>query len=364
MKYIKLFEAYDAQAIFKSRKIDMDFLNKINIPENSTILDVSYGNGRESKFLSEHGHNVHSTELTDRLSNMLGSAHHHTHNTKEIFPFENDFFDVIFSRLGLHYFTESELGGIFSELNRMIKNGGSLSFTVKIEDDAIKTGKIFISPDKWKSLVENNGFNVINLEEKTGKLYEVESKWIEVHAINNSVLELHQIKKFASSTNRTRFYDTILDDPTSSKSQSSSILLRQQYLEEDPDRFNYNTYLDGGDHDLDHGHGKNHLNHLILRSNEKFVKLKIKELGEDNLHCEYCDKNLISYRNNKMFKKSDGVTVDHKEPMGREGDPTSLSNKAISCYQCNEDKKNLSWFDWLDFMKHNQDKYINYHKNI
>ena len=172
----------------------------------------------------------------------------------------------------------------------------------------------------------------------------------------------HHIKKFGSSTNRTRFYDTIIGDPTTSKSQASSILLRQQYLEEDSDRFNYNTYLDGGDHGLKHGHGKNHFQHLVLRSNVKFVKLRIHTHGEDNLQCDYCSKKIksYSYKNDRTFKKSDGVTVDHKEPIGREGDPISLSNKAISCYQCNEDKKNLSWFDWLHTMKNNQDRYHNY----
>lgn len=182
MKFIRTFENYDPQVIFKNRELDIDFLHKIEIPPNSKILDISYGNGRESNYLSSLGHDVYSTELTDRFSYMLKGPKHYTHDTKDKFPFKEKFFDIIISRLGLHYFTDSELSDIFSELKRIIKIGGKLSFSAKIEDDDIKTGKIFRSENEWKSLVENNGFKIINLDVKSGKLYEVESNWIEVYS--------------------------------------------------------------------------------------------------------------------------------------------------------------------------------------
>lgn len=71
-------------------------------------------------------------------------------DTRNKFPYKDEEFDLIYSRLGLHYFTESELDSIFSELSRI---GNKLLITVKIEEDYFKTGKIILSPEKWFEII-------------------------------------------------------------------------------------------------------------------------------------------------------------------------------------------------------------------
>ena len=94
------------------------------------------------------------------------------------FPFGDNEFDLIYSRLGLHYFTQEELKEIFKELNRLTNK--YLVFTVKLVND-IPTGKVIFTEDTWKDLVSEE-FKIISAEVKEGILYNNQSKWLEIIA--------------------------------------------------------------------------------------------------------------------------------------------------------------------------------------
>ena len=105
------------------------------------------------------------------------------HNTKNKFPFSDNQFDLIYSRLGLHYFTVDELELIFAELKRISKK---ILFTVKYEESKglnlfgqQATGKVFIDESQWREIVSKY-FTIKTFEVKEGIIYGSSSKWIEI----------------------------------------------------------------------------------------------------------------------------------------------------------------------------------------
>lgn len=165
-----------------TENIDKELINKIEslLPNKGKILEISCGNGADAIDLTNKVYDVTATdncqEYVDHVSRYINCIKHDTRNT---FPFHSKSFDLVYSRLGLHYFTKEELSKIFSEISRLTKR--YLVFTVKIEQDNLNTGKIIMSKSDWEILLSDN-FNIISSEEKEGLLYDNQSKWLEIVA--------------------------------------------------------------------------------------------------------------------------------------------------------------------------------------
>jgi SAM-dependent methyltransferase len=177
--YQKFFESVGSPLLDLSNNVDHHLISVIQKETKtpSKVLEISCGNGSDSLKLQELGYEVTCTEYnTDYVKNAqdLG-LDCIQHDTKNKFPFSDKEFDLIYSRLGLHYFTEEELNSIFSELQRI---GKKILITVKVVDD-IKTGKVILTEEKWKEIV-NRFFNIKSFEVKEGQLYGSQSKWIEI----------------------------------------------------------------------------------------------------------------------------------------------------------------------------------------
>jgi SAM-dependent methyltransferase len=190
MKWIKTYKLFESQKDHTNNSPLLNLENNVDnhlmsiIQENlqigSNILEVSCGNAADSLYLKEIGYNVKCTEFDDsyvKNANDLG-LECIKHDTRMRFPYSDNQFDLVYSRLGLHYFTEEELDSIFSELSRI---GDGLLITVKIEEDFYKTGKIILSPEKWFEII-NKYYNIEIFDVKEGLLYDKKSKWIEILA--------------------------------------------------------------------------------------------------------------------------------------------------------------------------------------
>ena len=181
--------------------------------------------------------------------------------------------------------------------------------------------------------------------------------------------ELQRVVSDQSGSGRTKSLDTIWDDPVSSKSPSSGILLRQQLkdrefndlrraISSDVPDYVIKNMIKGGDAKLN--------KFKVTLNNLQFLKDKAKE-GE--LRCEYCDKGPLviydfnpdeltpenidkpGYRFNTKFSDEDGATCDHKQPQSKGGDKFDYSNLAVCCRPCNKKKSNMSWEEWKKLMK-------------
>jgi SAM-dependent methyltransferase len=182
MKWIKSYKLFESVLLNLDDNVDNHLMPIIqeNLPIGSDILEISCGNAADSLYLKDLGYNIKCTEFDNsyvKNANDLG-LDCIKHDTRDKFPYNDREFDLVYSRLGLHYFTESELDSIFSELSRI---GDRLLITVKIEEDFYKTGKIIFSPEKWFEII-NKYYNIEIFEVKEGLLYDKKSKWIEILA--------------------------------------------------------------------------------------------------------------------------------------------------------------------------------------
>lgn len=182
MKYILTKKLFESSLLSLEDNVDYELTSIIEnlLPNKGDILEISCGNGADSIYLTNKGYDVTATETCqeyiDYVSKYINCINHDTRNK---FPFTDKSFDLIYSRLGLHYFTKEELSKIFSELNRLTKK--YLVFTVKIQQDDINTGKIILNESEWEELVSEN-FNIISSTTKEGTLYNSKSKWLEIVA--------------------------------------------------------------------------------------------------------------------------------------------------------------------------------------
>jgi len=184
MKYLKSYKLFETKSVLLELKdnVDNELVNKIKnlVETGSKILEISCGNGADAIELSNSGYEVTATDLDDGYVDFVNSQGVECikHDTTQRFPFSDGEFDLIYSRLGLHYFSQEQLEEIFEELNRLTSK--YLVFTVKLVND-IPTGKVIFTEDTWKHLVSEQ-FNIISTEVKEGILYSNQSKWLEIVA--------------------------------------------------------------------------------------------------------------------------------------------------------------------------------------
>lgn len=182
MKYLKLYESFGSPLLSLSGNVDYEIINTIkqNFEKGSSILEISCGNAADSLYLKDLGYYITCTEYDDNyVDNAIKlGLNCIKHDTRNKFPFDDNQFDLVYSRLGLHYFTEVELESIFKELSRI---GNSILITVKVEEDDFKTGKVIISSEKWKNII-NKYFNIVHFDINQGKLYGKDSKWLKIFA--------------------------------------------------------------------------------------------------------------------------------------------------------------------------------------
>lgn len=169
-----LLEIYD--------NVDYHLLNIIeSLMPNGKILEISCGNGADSIELLKKGYSVFATDNNQKYVDYVNGKKIKCfkHDTIEKFPFKDNSFDLTYSRLGLHYFSESDLKVIFKDINRITKK--YLVFTVKLVND-IQTGKNILSREIWENIVERD-FNIISSNVRNGILYENKSTWLEITAL-------------------------------------------------------------------------------------------------------------------------------------------------------------------------------------
>lgn len=184
MKYLKSYKLFETTSVLLALKdnVDNELVSKIEslVDSGSKILEIACGNGADAIELSNSGYEVCATDLDDGYVEFVNSQGVECikHDTTQSFPFGDGEFDLIYSRLGLHYFSQEQLKEIFEELNRLTSK--YLVFTVKLVND-IPTGKVIFTEDTWKDLVSEQ-FNIISAEVKEGILYSNQSKWLEIIA--------------------------------------------------------------------------------------------------------------------------------------------------------------------------------------
>ncbi|QQG51172.1 MAG: class I SAM-dependent methyltransferase [Candidatus Saccharibacteria bacterium] len=120
-----------------------------DFPKAAKVCDLGGGTGTDSIYFIEKGHDVVLVDIADEplekafvRASELGVAD----KLKTVqcdfsygkLPLDDDTFDVVYSRLALHYFESEVLARLFAEIYRILRKNGKTYLTLKSPDDAVE----------------------------------------------------------------------------------------------------------------------------------------------------------------------------------------------------------------------------------
>lgn len=116
-------------------------------PKNSDVCDLGGGTGTDSLYFANKGHNVTLVDIADEAL-AKAAAHAEERGLADKFktaqcdftfgklPLEDAAYDVVYSRLALHYFEPKVTAQLFAEIYRILRPGGWTFLSLKSPDDA------------------------------------------------------------------------------------------------------------------------------------------------------------------------------------------------------------------------------------
>lgn len=174
-----------------------------HLSAHSTILELGCGEGNDSNYFAEQGHAVIATDFSDVVIDQNTKRWVHSGLTFKVqdisqpFLFDDASFDIVYARLSLHYFTNETTKGIFREIARVLKPGGTLYFMCKSVDDHIygqgekieddmyeRDGHVrhFFSKEYAVKLLDQAELKQENIETGEEMIYDRQSAFIKVVA--------------------------------------------------------------------------------------------------------------------------------------------------------------------------------------
>ncbi|HLE48448.1 MAG TPA: class I SAM-dependent methyltransferase [Patescibacteria group bacterium] len=115
-------------------------------PKNSVVCDLGGGDGTDSLYFLKNGHSVFlydisSSALTRAHLKVEGESFESRLKTSQVdlavdrIPSPDNFFDILYSRLSIHYFIQERTLEILKEIHRVLKNNGTAYIVVKSPED-------------------------------------------------------------------------------------------------------------------------------------------------------------------------------------------------------------------------------------
>ncbi|MBF0511390.1 MAG: class I SAM-dependent methyltransferase [Candidatus Omnitrophica bacterium] len=124
-----------------------EFLTHLSVlgksPSDINILGLSSGDAQDEMHFAQQGYHVVASDLDVQKmqKNIRRSQEENLSfegtsiNVTQRLPFEDEKFDAIYYRLGLHYLTNEQIMQLSQELHRVVKKGGIIYIVAKSKDD-------------------------------------------------------------------------------------------------------------------------------------------------------------------------------------------------------------------------------------
>jgi ubiquinone/menaquinone biosynthesis C-methylase UbiE len=179
---------FDATYSLNLTSLWMKLLSQV-LP-GSTILDLGCGSGRDVAHFARRG--LCSIGL-DYSFPLLEQARAITKQPLTVgsfnnMPFIDSSFDAVWSIASLLHVPKAELGSVLDEISRLLKPGGILLTSIKMgvgeKPDHLGRFVAYYQPDEWRSVLDQAGFQIINID-VTREIKEVDVsnsgcvRWIE-----------------------------------------------------------------------------------------------------------------------------------------------------------------------------------------
>lgn len=113
-------------------------------PKGGYLLDLGAGQGQDSRYFADHGFKVVSTDIEDQalaVSKQKLSDAQKPHvafkvvDLSHTLPFADEQFDIVYSHLALHYFSEQTTAALMNEIHRVLKPNAILALLVNSSTD-------------------------------------------------------------------------------------------------------------------------------------------------------------------------------------------------------------------------------------
>jgi SAM-dependent methyltransferase len=129
------------------------------------LLELGCGQGRDSIFFASNGLNVDAIDsskvaienINQKIKGKNIALHLSHFEVRQDLPFDSNYFDALYSHMFYNMrFTDEELGYLFKESSRVLKNNGLLCFSVRSDKD------VFYNKGKkiGSNIYEINGFQI------------------------------------------------------------------------------------------------------------------------------------------------------------------------------------------------------------
>ncbi len=102
------------------------------LPTQGTLLDLGMGQGQDSRFFAGNNFAVTATDFSESAIELAKNKSSSKIQFEQLdfskpLPYADESFDVAYSHLALHYFDTKGTNQLFSEIRRVLKQGGVLA---------------------------------------------------------------------------------------------------------------------------------------------------------------------------------------------------------------------------------------------
>jgi len=145
-KLVKRWDESNAKLSIDKQESAYAIAVELDFPRNAKILDLGGGTGADMIYFLQKGHSgtlVDISELALQRAQESATKLNLENNltTEQIdliesnLPFADNSFDIVYSRLTLHYLLPERAIDIFREIKRILKENGKAFITIKSQND-------------------------------------------------------------------------------------------------------------------------------------------------------------------------------------------------------------------------------------
>lgn len=149
----------------------INIIKKFNIKPNDYVLEIGAGYGRNSQIFSKLTEHLYLLDINSQYKERLSKYSQNIIITNGLnYPFQDNFFDVIYCELVIQHIYRKHIDDIFKELHRILKFNSIFCFDIlngiwETENDHFAN---------YSKKYINNGYSKEKIQNKINDLFKIE----------------------------------------------------------------------------------------------------------------------------------------------------------------------------------------------